>query len=95
MFANRLIDLKKAYAATRETCQMPQCFFTVAEQKDVRRHVERAHNTWAKKLWEVNDQFACELCAKSFTRQDNLQKHQRNQHIASLSNTCVRVEMSS
>lgn len=60
----------------------PRCPFSAAEQRDVRRHVERAHNTLAKQLWEVNDPFACALCAQIFTRKDNLQRHYRRKHSA-------------
>ena len=61
----------------------PRCSYTAAEQKDVRRHVEGAHNKWAKERWRVNDQFACEICGQLFTRKDNLQKHFRKQHLVS------------
>lgn len=59
-------------------CHM--CHHAAAEQRDMRRHVEHAHNAWAKRHGMMTKDPSCQICGVSFTRKDNLQRHHRNKH---------------
>ncbi|KAL4893574.1 hypothetical protein BDV59DRAFT_177628, partial [Aspergillus ambiguus] len=49
--------------------------FSAAQRKDVYRHIA-THNS-------KGQPFVCQLCAKQFTRNDNLQRHYKTQHSVS------------
>lgn len=83
LIEQELIHVRKHMRQHLKPVECSICHYRAAEQKDVRRHAERFHNSWAKQHWEVEDQFYCEICGISFTRNDNLQKHHKRKHSSS------------
>ncbi|CAG8105876.1 unnamed protein product, partial [Penicillium salamii] len=62
-------------------CKCSDCPYAAAEKKDVDRHIKVAHKKLAGKLWGPMEPFVCTVCGKKFTREDNVQKHYKVQHI--------------
>lgn len=52
-----------------------------AEQRDMIRHVRAYHSVWASRQQNLpQEDFVCDICRQTFTRRDNLRKHERDIH---------------
>ncbi|KAL2871438.1 uncharacterized protein BJX67DRAFT_342239 [Aspergillus lucknowensis] len=77
-FRNRSL-LRKHLLWHKKPVKCNICQHVSGTQRDMRRHAERAHKTWAEQHWNV-ERIRCEMCSDSFTRKDSLQRHYRRKH---------------